>query len=266
MQPRMRWRVFPSMVQVNIKNKAHPFPEGWQDCTIEQLIKCEDARASSVNPLAKAITMLSALSNIPEKEIRRASEDEMIDMLDRLEFTKALPEVKADKRSIEINGRSYTPPKDIGKATFGQYADFEIIVARNLENPWGAVPFVLAIYLDEEGAEYDSDHMLERAELFKQVSAIEAVQVAAFFLTSAEHCRMLSEACTIQIAAAMASHLTLLNGHKTTRGFQRFISWPRVILSKCLWWNTRNAGASFISSTSRAKNRRPGKRMLKFKN
>jgi len=258
------------MRQVTIGKAKISIPDSWEDVTLDRYSAALTALKQYEGNDRQAMAMaICGLCNLKEGVLLGMTRENVQQLRDGLSFFfETAPEAKL-QMEFELGGQLYCLPTEIENATFGEFVDLDSTIMQHRDNLRDAMPGIMAIYCRPRNEPYLvpdlKQRTAERIKAFKEMPVELAEGVAAFFLTSAEHCRMLSEACTIQIAAAMASHLTLLNGHKTTRGFQRFISWPRVILSKCLWWNTRNAGASFISSTSRAKSRRPGKRMLKSK-
>lgn len=172
------------------KEKRAVMPEGWEECTLQQIIDLDKARKSEKEE--DPLLLFAALSGQRLGELNNTPSNLWIQFFNHLEFL-ASNEPKWLKlkhpETVRINSKEITVPKDLGLEAFGQKVlGLEIMERYNKEDKeedkLESLPEILALYFQPlYDGKFDRTRVNAVKKYVLKMRALDAVPIASFFLT-----------------------------------------------------------------------------------
>lgn len=177
------------MKEIQFKEKIYSVPTCWDEVTVRMLVK--SWQLTMVLPDAPVVTIMSAYSGIPIKELTEASITAVQEIMGILEFIYT--EYQAVPRySFEFRGEQYSCASNIVDQSFGDYVSIQTILYNYRDEPVNGLSRMLAVLCKKEGETIETLDLNARQELFLDLPMTTARDVERFFLNSQESLLILS--------------------------------------------------------------------------
>lgn len=162
--------------KITIKNK-------WSEITINEYIQIIGIlKDESLDELEINNYLLSILSGLDIKDVRKLSIQEYNNFLKASEFLKKQPSTKL-KKSYIINNKKYNTTLKLSKVNTGQYMDLQELT-KDYESTIENISKILAIFLIPDGKEYGDYDILEVANEIENYFNIEDAVTLTFFFSN----------------------------------------------------------------------------------
>jgi hypothetical protein len=192
------------MIKIEYKEKDYELPTKFSEITLDKYIDIISISSGATN-VERLVDMISILSGLDIDEVKGINIDQVSAIGNHLEFMfKSKTQLLVDQ--IKIGNQWYGFNKNITKISFGEYIDLEEFSAPEKLNK--NIHILMAIlyrpikqrkkpskinnliknYIysrkeDYEIEDYETDDVMERAELFKSKLKVDVVLGAMFFFT-----------------------------------------------------------------------------------
>lgn len=169
------------MIKFKFNNATITAPNCWEEVSVEYFIKPEFLTKDTVS-------LLSALSGIPRKDLMNTKEDIEADLQRMVQFYIDDPEGfrRNMPRPIKVMGKLVTIPLDIELERLGQKIMFQNVLSKH-QFIYQAIPEAIAIYIipsiTEDGS-FDDTLIDEVVEEIKKLPIVDVFPIADFFLSS----------------------------------------------------------------------------------
>jgi hypothetical protein len=181
------------MIEVKIETDedvmVYQFPENWDEVTVEKFCNVYRTNYENYTEFESSIILLSALSGIEREVIEMMDVDDFKMLLDKLKFIKE-EVVKTDVESIKIGEDEYYLHSDFNKFTTGEIITIEMILKSVDNNLFGVMSELLCVFLRKKNSsgkmEKFKTSMLERKQMFNQVSVSQVYHIFNFFLAGSD--------------------------------------------------------------------------------
>lgn len=174
-------------VKIDTEDKEHiyQFPESWNEVKVIQFINLYRKQNSSSNELMGAVSLISALSDIPEELLLQMDINDFKNLSTKLTFIKDNVK-KEDVEFIELNGEKYYLYQEFNKLTTGEVITIETILEGSEFDIHKVMADLLCLFLrkkDENGRfEKFSTEFFNRKEMFLQIPITQIYHIFGFFL------------------------------------------------------------------------------------
>ena len=174
-------------VKIEAEDKSHvySFPENWDEVTVKQFVRLYQSNNPNNNELMGAVTLISAISNIPEGLLMQMDINDFKSLSTKANFIAQEVE-KTDVDYIELEGDKYYLYTEFNKLTTGEVITIETILEGSQYDIYKVMGDLLCLFLrkkDEEGRyEKFSTDMFKRKEMFMDVPISNIYHVFGFFL------------------------------------------------------------------------------------
>lgn len=176
-------------LRLNIDGEDYNFelPESWEDIKVKDFSKIIGVQEKdNLNGLERIIEIINVISGIPVDLIMMIPITEFNKITEKLAFVNE--DIKAQmKDSIIVNGEEYFLKKDFDNLTMGEIITIEMLVEETGGNIFKALDKLLCVFLrkkrDNGKLEMFKTDMLERSDIFKDISITEIYQLMIFFST-----------------------------------------------------------------------------------
>lgn len=172
------------MINLKLNDKTYAIPQEWSDITLQKLIELESIRAN-YEAEEQAFRVVECLTGINAQTLRSLSIQTANRITQHLSFQNQLPEGVV--YNFTVNKVQYEGPENLSEIAFGQFAHLMRVHKQygEKERPFASIPQIAAMLYFRPGESYAelSDKKLQaRAESFKQMSALDGLKIANFFL------------------------------------------------------------------------------------
>jgi hypothetical protein len=174
-------------VKIEAEDKSHiySFPENWNEVTVKQFVRLYQSNNPNNNELMGAVTLISAISNIPEGLLMQMDINDFKNLSTKANFIAQEVE-KTDVDYIELEGDRYYLYTEFNKLTTGEVITIETILEGSQYDIYKVMGDLLCLFLrkkDEQGKfEKFSTDMFKRKEMFMDVPISNIYHVFGFFL------------------------------------------------------------------------------------
>lgn len=166
------------MIRFTYKDKKYELPTSWDEVTVNHFIKPEFLSGN-------ALSLLSAISGMPVKELAYVTEDVAKRFEETVSFMNEDPDgwKGEHKEEIDFMGKRCKIPRDLELETFGQKVMFGQALGK-YSFIYAAIPEAIAIYLGPQVFEewYKPDLMEKMTEAVRAMPIHEVFPIASFFL------------------------------------------------------------------------------------
>jgi hypothetical protein len=174
-------------VKIEAEDKSHvySFPENWDEVTVKQFVRLYQSNNPNNNELMGAVTLISAISNIPEGLLMQMDINDFKNLSTKANFIAQEVE-RTDVDYIELEGDRYYLYTEFNKLTTGEVITIETILEGSQYDIYKVMGDLLCLFLrkkDEQGKfEKFSTDMFKRKEMFMDVPISNIYHVFGFFL------------------------------------------------------------------------------------
>jgi len=174
-------------VKIEAEDKSHvySFPENWDEVTVKQFVRLYQSNNPNNNELMGAVTLISAISNIPEGLLMQMDINDFKNLSTKANFIAQEVE-RTDVDYIELEGDRYYLYTEFNKLTTGEVITIETILEGSQYDIYKVMGDLLCLFLrkkDEQGKfEKFSTDMFKRKEMFMNVPISNIYHVFGFFL------------------------------------------------------------------------------------
>lgn len=177
------------MKTIKFNNKEYQIPQAWDEVTLGMVIKATEL--DELLPDAPIITVLSAYTGIPVRDLKTSKTTEVQEILAIMSFIteeyKPIP-----KTSFTLDNIVYSCEDDLLNQKFEDFVSVETALYNYREEPARALPRLLAILCKRDKETLDDFKIDERASLMYGVKLTDAKDIEAFFLHSARSYKVIS--------------------------------------------------------------------------
>lgn len=200
------------MIEVKIdtedKQEIYKLPESWDEVTVKQFTKVYKTRNGNNNELMSVVTLIGAMSDIPEALLLQMDINDFKNLSQKLKFINE--EVnKTDIDYVELEGDRYYLYQDFNKLTTGEVITIETIMESAQFDIYNVMGDLLCLFLrkkDENGRyEKFSTEFFKRKEMFLNIPVSHIYHVFGFFLNGVSS----SESNTKDFISANKNQATL---------------------------------------------------------
>jgi hypothetical protein len=169
------------MKTIKFNEKEYQVPECWSECTLKMIVK--SGELDEILPDAPLVSIISAYTGIPVKELTTSKQSEVEEILKILEFiyTPYKPEINNE---FEFQGEKYSAEEDLSNQSFGDFVSVETILYNYKDKPLQGLPRMIAVLCKKDGESLEDINIDERAKLFADLPLTIAKDVEGFFLVS----------------------------------------------------------------------------------
>lgn len=177
------------MKTIKFDNKQINIPTEWSDVTVGMLVKASEL--DELLPDAPVISVLSAYTGIPVKDLKLSQASKVQEILAEMTFLTT-PYKPTPKTSFTIDNETYSCEDDIVNQKFEDFVSIETALYNYRDEPARALPRLIAILCKRNGETLDDFKIDERAGLMYRLPMTEAKDIEAFFLHSARSYKVIS--------------------------------------------------------------------------
>lgn len=200
------------MIEVKIetedKQHVYQFPENWNEVKVIQFINLYRKQNTTNNELMSAVSLISALSDIPEELLLQMDINDFKNLSTKIAFIKDNVE-REMVEFIELNGEKYYLYQEFNKLTTGEVITIETILESSEYDIHKVMGDLLCLFLrkkDENGRyEKFSTEFFKRKEMFLQIPIPQIYHIFGFFLNGVSS----SESNTKDFISANKNQATL---------------------------------------------------------
>jgi len=169
------------MKTIKFNEKEYQVPESWQDVTVGMLIK--SAELSELLDDAPIIAIISAYTSIPVKELKLSQSEAVLEIVSTMSFISD-EYVPTPRTEFEFQGELYSCEPDLTDQRFEDFVSIQTTLYNYREEPYRALPKLIAIYCKKDSETLDDFKLDERSKLMEGLSMTIAKDIEAFFLHS----------------------------------------------------------------------------------
>jgi hypothetical protein len=169
------------MKTILFKNKEYSIPQNWGEVTVGMLIQASLLEEITEN--LELITVMSAYTGIPVKDLGLNAKDEVLEILAIMDFISK-PYVPKPSNEFVFKGEKYSANPDITDQNFEDWVSIQTVLHNYKDEPVKGLTKLIAIYCKKNSETLDSFDLTERAKHFEDLPMTVARDVEAFFLHS----------------------------------------------------------------------------------
>lgn len=177
------------MKTIEFNKNKYIVPESWKEVSVKQQIEAH--RLSQNEKYVKAIGVLSAYTNIPVEDLKKAKTPMLLETMKHLAFINT-PISSEPLFEFEYKGDKYNVVENIMQQQFQDFIALQTAIAEYKDDYWKQLTFILAIMAKKKGETLDSYDVTERASYLEDIDVETVNRVAAFFLSSKKALRLIS--------------------------------------------------------------------------
>jgi hypothetical protein len=182
------------MKTINFNGKDYQIPQNWNEITIDMLIK--SGELAELLPNAPVVAVVSAYTGIPVKDLNTSKANEVIKILEEMEFVKEEYKPVAAS-SFTFNDEVYFAEEDMINQKFEDWVALQTIMNNYENDKLRALPYMLAILCKKENECLDDFNLDERARMLSKLPMTTGKDVEAFFLQTLSVYNVLSHLSSI---------------------------------------------------------------------
>lgn len=169
------------MKTIIFNNNNYNIPESWSEVTVGMLIR--SAELSEILEDAPVIAIISAYTGIPVKDLKVSQTKAVQDIILIMSFISKeyVPEPLTE--FIFLN-ETYSCNDDLTDQRFEDFMSIQTCLYNYRDEPYKALPRLIAIYCKREGEVLDDFNLNDRTMLFLDLPMTIAKDIEAFFLLS----------------------------------------------------------------------------------
>ena len=171
------------MKVIKFNDKQYNIPTQWSEINVGMLIK--SAELSEILEDAPIIAIINAYTGIPVKELKLSLSKEVEEVIAIMTFISE-PYIPTPQTSFTLSGIRYSCEEELVNQKFEDFVSIQTALYNNREEPYRALPRLLAILCKREGETLDDFNITERSTIMESCPMTDAKNIEAFFLTSLE--------------------------------------------------------------------------------
>lgn len=174
------------MIEITLGTKKYKVPSKLEEVSLRQYQALKEESEDTIEAFSK-------FSKIPLKQLKKASQEEVLyfisqlgDMLQEINIET----LKKDPiKEFKVKRKKFYPLPNVDKQSMGRYLDCSSYMKALQEQEYLFYPYLMAIYCPKKEEEYDfdGDQLEARAELMRDLPVITALTVCAFFLNNSKN-------------------------------------------------------------------------------
>ena len=171
------------MKKFKLNQKEYDCPQNWSEVTLAMQIKVsEDAAKIINNESLQRIALISGYANIPIEELKKTPVTQIQKLFKYLSFiNEPLPTNPITE--FEFKGEKYYVIDSIINQQFQDWVSIETAFQNHKDEPYKAMPLVLAILAKRKGETLDDYDLIKRAKEFEELPLTIVEPLRVFFST-----------------------------------------------------------------------------------
>ena len=169
------------MKKFQLNKKTYEVPTKWSEVTLKMQMKVsEDASKIIDNEVLQRISLISGYCNIPIEELKKTNINRVAELFKHLKFINE-PLPTGSSESFEWKGEKYHVMPSLLEGQFQDWVNIETAFSNHKDDPYNALPIVIAVLAKKEGETlYDFD-LVKRAKEFEELPMTVIEPIRVFF-------------------------------------------------------------------------------------
>ena len=164
---------------IQLNGIKYQCPTGWEDITVADQIRVSEI-AAKYTGLTKNLQLIAGYCNIPVEEIKKTNINKLGGLVQHLSFLGD-PISQDPITEFKHRGHKYKIIPTLIDAEFQDFISLETVINNYNDNPYDALPMMIAILAKRDGESLDDYDIEERAKEFLDLPIDTANRVSVFF-------------------------------------------------------------------------------------